>query len=288
MDAEPRLVDQILAAVDRLPPMPQSVAEVMQLSRSDDFGAGDLAEVVCRDPTLAARVLTLCNSGFFGLSREVTSVHKAVLLLGFEMTKNLVFSSFVHSTVQTDVGGYAQTAASLWEHSFGVATASLALATEAAADLTDEAYTAGLLHDIGKVALTTFVAQRMDEVLHRVKALGESFSVAEQQVLGTTHAEVGGLVADRWKISAGLQDAIRYHHQPRRATEHPRLTALVGLADGLCGILGIGAGLDATDCGLDPGSLQLLGLDGAKLEAALAVASDRALAIRGTELSTGT
>ena len=103
MDTAKQIHDKVLENVECLPPMPGTVAEVMQMNRSDDFSTGDLADVVCKDPTLAARVLKLCNSGFYSLTQEVASIQRAVLLLGFEMVKNLVFSSFVHSVIQDDV-----------------------------------------------------------------------------------------------------------------------------------------------------------------------------------------
>ncbi|MHB8767254.1 MAG: HDOD domain-containing protein [Deferrisomatales bacterium] len=284
MASDPSILARVLERIEQLPPMPQTVLDVMQMSRNDDYSAADLAEVVCRDATLAARVLKLCNSGFFAVPQGVTGVHRAVLLLGFEMTQNLVLSSFVHSSIQGDLGGYAQTATSLWEHSFGVATAAMALAEVAGPELAEPGYTAGLLHDIGKVALASFAAEKMAEVAERVRSSREPFGQAEHAVLGTTHAEVGAVVAERWRLSPDLAEVIRHHHAPRLAGGSPRLAALVSLADGLCSLLGVGVGLDATDAGLDPWSLETLGLGGERLERALEAATGRVMSLRGSDL----
>ena len=272
---QPEIVEQI----DQLPPMPHSVTEVMQLGGAEDCSPIDLANVVCKDPALAGRVLEFSNSSYFGLSREVTSVQRAVLLLGFEMVKNLVLSTFVHSTLQDGADGYAQTSASLWQHSFGAATASMVLAVDVAPDLVDVAYTAGLMHDIGKVALATFVEERFQEVISSVEKRKQSFREAEREVLGTTHAEVGAIVAERWNLSPGLQDVIRHHHDPQDAEEEPELAALVNLADGICSILGVGAGLDATDCTLSEWSLQTLGLDQQTVEPVMGKVMERLLTL---------
>lgn len=278
------ILAEVSDRLERLPPMPQTVSEVMQMSRSEDFAVGDLAQVVCKDPTLAARVLKLCNSGFYGLGKEVTSIQRAVVLLGFEMTKNLVLSSFVHSVIQGDFEAYAQTSDGLWEHSFGSATACLALAEQTAPDLTDVAYTAGLLHDIGKVVLATLLAPRFQEVVEAVKTRRIPFPQAEREVLGTNHAEVGALVAERWNLAPVLRDVIRSHHDRDAEVENPRLAALVRLADGVCGILGVGAGFDAADAELDERDLALVGLEGDRLKPVLDEVMTRVMDVRGFRL----
>ncbi|GAB4263342.1 MAG: HDOD domain-containing protein [Deferrisomatales bacterium] len=273
---------EILAHIDRLPSMPQTVAEVMRMGRSGDFSPTDLAEVVCRDPTLATRVLKLCNSGFYALSQPVASIHRAVLLLGFETVKNLVFSTFVHAVVQGDVEGYAQSSASLWEHSFGVATASVVLAETAAPDLAEAAYTAGLIHDIGKVVLASFLTERFEEVVARVRAAGGAFDPVERQVLGTTHGEVGALVAERWHLAPVLCEVIRHHHHPHRMAAAPKLGALVSLGDAVCDILGIGTGLDGADRTFDPWCLETLGLEGGAFQRVLDDVTDKLLDLKGS------
>ena len=285
MTPERTILAQVAERLESLPPMPHTVAEVMQMSRAEDGSAADLAEVVCRDPALAARVLKLCNSGFYGLQREVTSIQRAVLLVGFEMTKNLVLSSFVHAVIEGDQDAYAQTAESLWEHSFGAATACLALAKEVASDLVDVAYTAGLIHDIGKVALASLLAERFQEVVERVRSHGQPFAEAEREVLGTDHAEVGALVAERWGLAPVLREVIRHHHDPGAETSDPRLAALVRVADAICSIVGIGAGLDGTDARLDPEDLNTLGLEGDRLEAVLDEVMARILDVRGLDMA---
>jgi putative nucleotidyltransferase with HDIG domain len=276
---------QILSNIESLPPMPQTVAEVMRMSRTQDFSPADLATVVCRDAVLTSNVLRLCNSGFYGLSQEVTSIHKAVLLLGFDMVKNLVFSSFVHGVIREDLPGYAQTAESLWEHSLGGATAALVLAERSVPELADAAYTAGLIHDIGKVVLANFVSKAYLQVVELVRRKRMSFREAEQETLGTSHAEVGALVADHWNLAPVLQDVILHHHEPSTAQVEPRLSAVVGLADGVCSILGVGAGLDATDSQLDDWSLELLGLDPGRFQEALDETMRRLLELQGRDLT---
>jgi putative nucleotidyltransferase with HDIG domain len=187
--------------------------------------------------------------------------------------------------ISDDLPGYAQTARSLWEHSLGGATAALVLAEFSTPDLADAAYTAGLIHDIGKVVLATLLAQSYRQVVELVERQRVSFEAAEQRTLGTSHAAVGALVAEHWKLAPVLRDVILNHHAPSSSTVEPRLTAIVSLADGICSMLGVGPGLDATDAELNPWSLDLLGLDGEGLQRVLDETTRRLLELQSRDLS---
>lgn len=286
MDVACEIYREVMNRIEHLPPMPETISKVMEMSRSDDYSSNQLADLVCRDPTLAARVLKLCNSGFTGVAQEMTSIHKAVMLLGFEMVKNLVFSSFVHSVMDTDVEGYAQTAQSLWEHSLGVASASLVIAGHKAPSLTDTAYTGGLIHDIGKVILASFMAGRFNEVLELMRARRISSHEAELIVLGTTHQEIGGVVSERWHIAPQLRDAITHHHSPEEAEVSRELSSIIGLADAICGMYGIGSGIEATDGTLPTGAMEFLGIEDRELELIAGQILERTMSVRDSHVLT--
>lgn len=283
MDKSCEIYREIMNKIEHLPPMPDTISRVMEMSRNDDYSSNQLADVVLRDPTLATRVLKLCNSGFTGLSQEITSLQKAVLLLGFEMVKNLVFSSFVHSVLSNEVEGYAQTAQSLWEHSMGAATAALVIAEKKAPELTDTAYTGGLIHDIGKVILASFMADRFTLVIDRMRKYRVPSHEAEQDILGTTHQEIGGVVAERWRIAPELREAIVYHHSPEKAEVSPKLTAIICLGDALCGMFGIGAGLEATDSVIPLEAMRILGIGDEELESISTEILQRTMSLKGSE-----
>lgn len=283
MDKSLEIYREVMNRVEHLPPMPDTISRVMEMSRSDDYSSNQLADVVCRDPTLATRVLKLCNSGFTGLSVEITSIQRAVLLLGFEMVKNLVFSSFVHSVMSTQVEGYAQTAQSLWEHSMGTATAALVISEIKTPELNDTAYTGGLIHDIGKVILATFMADKFEAVLEEMKKNRVQSYLAEQKVLGTTHMEIGGIVAERWRIAAELREAITCHHAPEKAVIMPKLSAVISLGDAICGMYGIGAGIEATDGSIPEAAMTILGATDSDLEVIGNEILTRTLSLKSSE-----
>ncbi len=283
MDKSLEIYRHVMNKVEHLPPMPDTISRVMEMSRSDDYSSNQLADVVCRDPTLATRVLKLCNSGFTGLAQEITSIQKAVLLLGFEMVKNLVFSSFVHSVMASEVEGYAQTAQSLWEHSLGTATAALVISEKKNPGLSDTAYTGGLIHDIGKVILASFMADRFAEVLAEMRKSRVPSYVAEKEVLGTTHQEIGGVVAERWRIAAELREAIMCHHSPETAVLSPKLSATICLGDSICGMYGIGAGLEATDAQIPDEAMKILAISENDLEAIANDILQRSMSMKGSE-----
>lgn len=283
MDKSLDIYTLIMGKIEHLPPMPDTISRVMEMSRSDDYSAGQLAEVVMRDPTLAARVLKLCNSGFTGLSQEITSIQKAVLLLGFEMVKNLVFSSFVQSVMSGDVEGYGQTAQSLWEHSLGTATASLVIAEQKMPSMADTAYTGGLIHDIGKVILASFMADRFNEVLERMRKYRIPSHEAEKDILGTTHQEIGGVVAERWRIAEELREAIMHHHSPAESKTAAELAAVICLGDAICGMYGIGSGIEATDGSIPQEAMDILKVTDKELEEMAGEILTRTMAIKGSD-----
>jgi len=274
--AIPQQIENLVETrIDHFPLMPQSVAEIMRIGHSTDFLMEDLVRLVSSDPLLAARVLRLCNSSYFGIQREISGIKQAVSLLGFQSIRRLVLSSFVHSTIPREFQAYGQSAEALWKHSLGVATACLALSEILAPELADSAHTAGLIHDLGKLALENVVEAQDEALFTRMATKVQSFVEAEKDILGINHAEVGALVAKRWQLPPSLVEVIRFHHQPERAVKAHRLAALLGVADGLCHTFGIGTGVDGTNCQIDPWSLQCLGLQETMGEYALGQATER-------------
>ncbi len=258
---------EVAAAVAELPAMPSSITEVIAACDDHDMTVGQLSQVILRDQSLTANILKLANSAFYGHARRVTTVTEAVVLLGFSAIKSLAISSHTSRLLSGALPGYGLQQGELWKHSIAVAFTARRLAVEVQLAPVEEAFVAGLLHDIGKTILSSYMENAFDEVTRIAQERRMPFHEVERDLLGFDHAELGAHVAVAWSFPAELEEAIRCHHAPDEATLKPALSHCVHLADAACMMLGVGLGTDGMMYGIDPGSLSVLGISPERLVA---------------------
>lgn len=251
---------EVAGAVAELPAMPSSIAEVTRACDDQDMTVGQLSQVILRDQSLTANILKLANSAFYGHARRVTTVTEAVVLLGFSAIKSLVISSHTSRLLTGALPGYGLQQGELWRHSIAVAFTARRLAVDVQLAPVEEAFVAGLLHDIGKTILSSYMENAFDEVTRIAQERRMPFHEVERDLLGFDHAELGAHVAAAWSFPAELEEAIRFHHSPEQATLKPRLAYCVHLADAACMMLGVGLGTDGMMYGIDPSALAALGI----------------------------
>ena len=224
----------LVSGLHRLPSLPSVYEELVTVARDDSSTIDQAARIIVKDAGLAAHLLHIVNSVFFNLRRTVVSPAHAVALLGLETVSALVLSASVHQTLQTAESDRA-TVASLQRHGLAVAQSARQFVSmeEVGRLALDQAFTAGLLHDLGRLVLEV---QMPDECL-TVRQLMEVERMveieAERVVLHATHAQVGGYVLALWGLGAAVVEAVVFHHEPRSAhrREFSVLTA-VHVADG--------------------------------------------------------
>ncbi|MDR5695646.1 MAG: HDOD domain-containing protein [Armatimonadota bacterium] len=262
----PKTMEQILAKVQDLQPLPRVVTRALEVIRDPRSSAVDVGRVISTDQALTARVLKLANSAFYRRARRISTVSEAVVILGFEAVKAQVTAAAAYDLLHKPIPGYQLAQEELWKHSLTCAIASrqLVLGGYGHAPLRgwspEEAFVAGLLHDIGKTVLGEYVGVEFQQILEKVRNEGISFVEAEQQVLGFDHMQVGAMVAEKWHFPDHLVEAIRFHHRPRQASRFPQWASLVHIADAVSLMLGIGLGGDQLYYSLEPEALQILGL----------------------------
>lgn len=232
----------VVAEVDRLPPLPAVVVGVLRLLDDPRTSGQQIAESLGRDPVLTSRVLRLANSAWYTWTRRISTIQEAVVLVGFSAVRSQILGAAAFEAMRRGAPGYALNQELLWQHSVAVGVGARHLARRYGSVDSEEAFVAGLLHDIGKVVLGTFLGPRYDEVTRQVE-MGIDFAAAERTVLGCDHAQVGAEAARRWNLPDALIEAIEYHHRPLEAGES-RLTDLVHVADALALTLGFGVGAD--------------------------------------------
>jgi len=259
-------LETLIRRVRDLPALPAAVVRVMQLTADPKAGMPDVARALASDQALAARVLKLANSAFYGSSRRISTVSEAVITLGMRTTRNLVMATSCQEMLERNVAGYALPPGALWRHSLACASAAQALAARARYRATEEAFVAGLLHDVGKVVLNTYLKDQFARVFLRATHGDMTFAEAERETLGFDHAEAGACLLERWSLPAALVSAVRWHHAPLESPSPSLLPCLVHVADAVCLTLGVGLGLDGLAYTLHPEALAALDLTPADFE----------------------
>lgn len=229
----------IMTAAD-LPTIPIVAIKVMQLIESDTATADELAKIVSSDPAVAARVLKISNSSFYGCRRQIQTLSGAIVILGFSTLRSLVVAASVKQVYKP----YGLTEKMLWEHSFAAGLAAKIIANRTRAANEEEAFLAGLFHDIGKIIMNTLDRNKFQEVMQHCYNEGISFGQAERGVYPFSHDEVGAHVIKKWNFPDILTNAILQHHKLEfDELDDPtlvNLTAITALADLFCLKLGIG------------------------------------------------
>ncbi|OOE88202.1 HDOD domain-containing protein [Salinivibrio sharmensis] len=218
--------NSLVELIDRLPKIPKVVQELIELVNSHDAELNQIAEKIAYDQIISARVLRLSNSAYFGRVRSVGSVNEAVVRLGLGPVRTLVVSSALISAFdvgeEVDIDGF-------WQHTFEVATLSKALATSLRMD-GNEAFTAGMLHNLGELLIMTTAYDTLNRITLHMEA-GKPKQEAQQLVLGTNSAELGGELAQAWNFPESLCDAIRYQFSPVHDEQFSPLAGMLRLAN---------------------------------------------------------
>lgn len=264
----------LVQAVEELPVLPTVVQRVIQLTEDPKSTAKDINNVLSQDQSLTAKVLRLANSAFYGFPRRISTITEATVILGFQTIKSIVMAATVSEMLKKPLPGYALEQGELWKHSQTSAIAARMLAREVKFPRFEVAYTASLLHDIGKLVLNAYLSETYQEVLERVESEHCAFTQAEEAVLGFNHAQVGARICEKWNLPAELVEAIAFHHEPEKATVTPKLVAITHIADFVSVSIGMGMGIDGFFYSISPEAVTLLGINEAQIDRLLAQLTD--------------
>jgi putative nucleotidyltransferase with HDIG domain len=227
-----------------LEPIPQVAFQIMEMAQDPDVAIQDVANLIAHDTAITANILRVVNSAFYGLRRKVSSVHDAVILVGLDTVIQLAFMQAASVNLKRKYVGYDLEEGELWKHSAASAILARQIAGKIGTDKINLVFTSALLKDIGKVVLNQYVAQAIQDINNLVHEAGYGFLEAEKDVLGMDHAELGGLIAEKWNFSVEMIRIIRNHHlTDGEGLDHDE-TCIVHLADAVCSMMGIGTGSD--------------------------------------------
>ena len=234
---------EIISKMKSFPGMSGAAAKVLKLLDDPDADPDEVVQLLGKDPSLTANLLKLTNSAYFGIPAKIGSVRHAIAMIGWKRLSKLVMTACVSTITDPEIPGYDLPAGMLWQHSVAVSVTAEGLMRELQIAESDEIFTAALLHDLGKLILGGFVEKDLDEI-QKAAARGIPFQMAEQEVLGTDHAEIGGLMLESWSFPSELVSAVRWHHDPDSAPETSSMTDIVHVANVLCLMIGIGIGVE--------------------------------------------
>lgn len=258
-----------LAEHARLPALPQVFLELQHAMEREQPSYDELAAIISKDPRLAASLLRLVNGPLFGFRTPVETVTRAVAAAGTRRVTSLALGTFVLGLFR-ERPPHVVNLHDFWLHSVATALMAQALATRLGRDDPERYFVAGLLHDIGWLALCAVWPAGAERVLDRCRDLGESLTDAEQAELGMTHGEVGAAMLRRWNLPPVLLEAVRHHHAPSGVLASDE-AALVHLADEAVKAFGIGGAGDDSVQPLDGDAAILLSVSAHDLDAACTV-----------------
>jgi putative nucleotidyltransferase with HDIG domain len=254
---------RIIQDLGQIPTMPTIAAKVMQIVNDPHSNAEDVAKFISRDVALTSKVLRLANSAFYGIPRTISSVNSAIVILGFNTIRSLVLSATVLKMFPAKSGAAVFDRKAFWKHSFMVGIASRMVAQiyrkKKLVDM-ETAFSAGLLHDIGKIVLDQFSNEEYVPVLKAAKDRGEPLFMAEKAMIGMSHADVSGMLVDKWQMPNELKGPIVNHHSPFDDTASQDMACIVHYANHLCHEKGSGCMDNETYAALMPDVEAALGL----------------------------
>jgi len=201
--------EEIIAQIDEINAMPVVTLDLMGLLNEQGTTITDLSRKVKSDEALAAFILKNCNSPLYGIKSEIKSILQALTLLGFSRIKSILMT-YINKNLY-NISGKSEIKNKLWRHSVSVASFSQAIATHIKVD-TEEAYLAGLLHDIGKLIIYNAEQKIFEKVLTEIELSGSESYLIETKFLGFNHMEIGSLIMEKWKFSNNLIESAQFHH----------------------------------------------------------------------------
>ena len=255
--ADPQLkVLEVVKKVSALATLPEVTSRIIQTVEDPKSTAAKLHQIVTHDPALVTRILKVVNSAFYGLPGQIGSVERAIVLLGLNAVKNIAVAASIGQLFRAGklCDGFA--ARDLWTHCIAVGVAARDLAKQMKSPIADEAFLAGMIHDIGiLIELQTFPEQ-LQEVCEEAKSGERTFCDLERQIIGMDHQQLGSALAEQWKFPRSCHLVAGYHHRPQALIEQGRLLVnVVHAADTICCHSKHGFNLTAHTQELDPADL---------------------------------
>jgi putative nucleotidyltransferase with HDIG domain len=263
---KPNELERIVSSLDKIPTLPVIYSKLGKLLQSPDATIQAVSNIISEDQVIAAKVLKFVNSAFYGFPQRIGSLQRAIVILGFNTIKNLVFATSVFDMFRGVETTSNFDKKNFWKHCIGCAVASRVLAEAADLRNPDEVFTGGLLHDIGKLVVAVQFPEKFSAVINEVQASGISMVEAERKIFGFDHTQVGSALAVQWRFPMETANMIGSHHLAEGAAPQRKDIAAVHIGNILCMALELGTGGEKRLANVNAKAWELMGLTLSSIE----------------------
>lgn len=228
----PDKVSMLISKINSIPTLPTVACRVMEITADPNSSSDDLAKVIVPDISLTSKLLKMANSPFFGAIRKVTTLQHAITVLGFKEVRNLVISAVVFESFMKIEKNGNYDIRKFWRHSFVCGLAAKIIATDTK-NAGNEFFVAGLIHDIGKLAIYITLPNEFLKLVEATRHLKLKFMAfeTEKRIIGMTHDEVGMRLLKKWMFPESLLTAVGFHHRLQETGKKSLLPVVVHVAD---------------------------------------------------------
>ncbi|MGA1875885.1 MAG: HDOD domain-containing protein [bacterium] len=236
-------LEEAIARVENIPTLSTILGEVLRVTSSDKSSVQDLSRIIYSDQSIATKILKMANSAFYGFAHQVSSIERAIVVLGFNEVRSIAIAMTVFESVYLKKKGAYYNRLRSWNHSLLCGSGSRILAERflAGKHAASELFMGGLIHDVGKVIIDRYFPDEFAQILELVEQSAMSCESAEREVLGFDHALLAGNLLRKWAFPSHLINMVLYHHSPESAESDRKLVASIFLADVMCHQLGYSA-----------------------------------------------
>ncbi len=255
---------QLSQTITKVRSIPQIVFKIIRMIRENQCSLQDVAAEVKQDQVISAKLLQICNSAFFYKKVHVDSIDRVLVMLGEKQLLQVVLSAGFEDFFTGNTRGYSQCKGGLFNHALGTALICEKLALMTNCVPSDIAYTAGLLHDIGKVVLDQQMGQAFPFFYRSIQTDNKNLFAAEKETFGITHDDAGAMLAKHWDLPDNLIDTIKNHHNPENSDSDGVLSSTVYLADLIMSRFLVGQEMERLDADPLKKSIDTIGLKGTK------------------------
>lgn len=260
-------VAQTVKKISSIATLPEVTARIVATVEDPNSNAAQLNRIVAHDPALVTRILKVVNSAFYGLPGQIASVERAIVLLGINAIKNIAVAASLGKLFKGVKLGAGFTPRDLWTHCIAVAVSARDLAKQMRVPLVDEAFLAGMIHDVGLLVSLQVFPEKLVEACERAKVEESHFCDIEHALIQMDHQQLGQNLCEQWKFPRSCQLVAGYHHRPTQLSDNNRLlVTLVYAADTLCCAENQGFNLTALRQQLAAGDLDKIGLSMAMID----------------------
>lgn len=254
-----------IARNENLPVLSQSVSTVLKMVDNPNIGARNIESAIEKDPAITAKVLKVANSAYYG-GMDIPTVGRAVQFLGLNSIRSLVVGIAFRQMISDPAETPNFNKVEFWRHSLAVAVAARILGKLKLPFKAEELYCAGMMHDVGMLVMDRFMSREFQSALDLCRDSGRPLFEVEREIQGYDHAEIGGLLAEKWSLSKIINHAIRYHHNPTLDGDFYETTCVIAVADVVAHQCGFTNNVDNATYEVDEETAEAIGLDTQQLD----------------------